>query len=722
MLKRVTTTKITDQTSGEKMQILAGESRLRLGKRLKFYQKIIEADDSFSFLKRRTLFEQMKATKSALLYTKRNLNKTLRSTYFSATTEVKSRLGSNVELDALPTLEDSKEVPTLSPAFDATIIEWTPLKFILVARQLRDKGRATLRHSEGLITKFLFKVAGFYAYSKNWNFDKLSFYHYKLDHNSDYQEVSETLEPLKKDIEGFLEIYKLLKFGQSEAGEKGTLDGFDDIIKETKEDQIKTLYWHYFIYQGIAHFILKYYMVLVTTAKSFTAIRILSQIFEPIISKSIDVKQVFLGSFETDQNKRKLRVLFGAYSKQQAGIPKSRLIQIREGVFESLNYNIDMLEDSYVTFNIVAPLPEKSPWGEFIQRQFVKDNYYFFQGTDVPENYSEELRYFSLLQILSTCIKCQEYNSLARQKVVDRLKDIINLEKDYVIDKIKDIEKRGESRIRAMKRKLIKMNALKQVDSYEMYERDIAATKKEILDQCESIKLQAKQQFTNNQRRLQHIMKEVDLEKDRPIAVPAKFIYQLVKKSILIRDFPQVIIKFIVKNILEQYKEELESLYENIFYIFEPEIQRKVTLIQALKKAGAGQGANLRLSKEDQAKMRQRIMFLRSRINEKMPGIFEIKVILGVDTFPIGNLIRIGINLQSLKLLLSLKASIPNKPPVLLPVDMVKSILILNSVQNPVPQHTVLLEGLETGFRAEKAINRRLLKTLNNNLSTQKTG
>jgi len=110
------------------------------------------------------------------------------------------------------------------------IVQWCPLKFMIPSKVIREKGVATQRHSEGLVGKLLFKVVGFYALPENWNRKKITHYLWKIDDAMAYKDVVPYLEPLKKDLQKFSEVYELFKFGKASLSKDATqdADSFED--------------------------------------------------------------------------------------------------------------------------------------------------------------------------------------------------------------------------------------------------------------------------------------------------------------------------------------------------------------------------------------------------------------------------------------------------------------------------------------------------------------
>ncbi|MBU3918030.1 hypothetical protein KKA14_21080, partial [bacterium] len=327
---------IKHQSASEKIYLLKMIAHQMLGPKWVYYRKIKHAGEGFKLFREKTLMEQMKATQAALKFTSKHAKKTFRNVYKSSVSDIKANTGlRNEDFYELPEFKEGEVFPSLTSNHDEVIITWTPIKFLIPAKIIREKGIATQRHSEGLAAKLFFKVVGYYAASENWDEEKLTFYLRKLDENSTYQEVSAALSPLKEDLQKFTDLNEPFKFGKASLSKDKVSDegGFDDTFGvESFEDELRTLYWYHFIYLGMELFLFRYYLLLITTTESKQAIKYLTQIFEPALLKAIENRTVFLGSFETDRSKKKYRLTYRKYESDKQNEPLTKKIKTKNGV------------------------------------------------------------------------------------------------------------------------------------------------------------------------------------------------------------------------------------------------------------------------------------------------------------------------------------------------------------------------------------------------------
>lgn len=715
----------SEQTIVDKMHVLTGEAYIRLGRRWQLYQKIRKSDEGLAFLKQKSMFEQMKATRSALQYTEKTVKKLLKNQFQASTRDVKKYMGKEVEIPEL--IENEGELPVLTPECDGFMVQWTPLKFLIPSGEIRDKGKATLRHTEGLIAKFFFKVVGYYTIPENWDSEKLALYLKKIDNSSSYKDISDALKPLKDDLSKFNSVYQLFKFGKiSKHESSGNADAFDDMIQETDEESVQTLYWHTFIYRGMELFLFRYYLTLLAACKNVTAMRQLSMMFEPVLSKSIEIRHVFLGTLEIDRQKRKLRQTLEDFTQKQAELPSLRTIKIRQGRFESYNYTLALLEKTAIHFETIDTQNEDSPWAKFVQEQLIdpwknrsEDSFEDISADSDEEDddFVPELDPFKrteaiLLEIMSMLIKSTQFRVEARKKVFARFKEGIQTDKDTALNYIKQLKKLAEKKVRDKQKKIQKFKRLEQTDTVELLENDLEKFKKDAEKQYRTIEHDTKLTLLKNKERMQKLLDSIKQESSVQSGYSSKIILHLMSQLIPDEQYSRKFTKFLIEQVTGDFVEDMVPFYENMFFILEPTTQEKVALIQAVQKSPAGSSLKLKLDDSEKEQFDSTINQLKNKLNAGVPGIFKRKIMLGALNPTIEDLLKANIDNKSLGLMLKLKASEPNKAPSVIPPGVAKSLLMINSIMNPVPTNNLIIEGRENEKQPEKAINTTLLRAI----------
>jgi len=716
--------KIKNQTSGEKMYLLKLTGYQMLGDKWKYYRKIKTAGEGFQLLKKKSHLEQMKATRSALRFTSKSARKAYRSVYQSCLKDIKANTDyKNEDFPELSETENGQDPPSLTSEHDAVIISWTPIKFLLPAKTLREKGKATQRHTEGLIAKLFFKVAAYYATAENWDVEKLTFYLRKLNKDSTYQEVAAALEPLKADLLKFSESFELFRFGKASLSKsshqnEGTFD--DAMSVESIDSQVRTLYWYYFIYQAMALFLFRYYLTLVTAAESTIATGYLTSIFDAALERAIENIIIFMGSLGVDPSKYEFTAPFYEYKKKKMNDPLVKNLKTSKGVFQTYNYHLSLLEKTAVNYTLGNLPGIKSEWGKFIKRHILSIEQKPTSQANQASNSNEESREFdpdtkkhALLQIMSVMIKCDGYKQSASAKIMEQFNGRVVAEKEDVQKRIGGIQKQAQKKFRQLEKKIGKLKRMKQHDSAQVFEGDLSRFQQQLEKKCDTIKQNSYQQLKTQKARLDVLLKEMSQENSLNRGMSAKMILQLIRKIDLAGKFSGAFVQFVADNIQRDYHQALEPFYQNMFDVLEPTTQEKILLIQSIEKWGEKTDINLELSETEREQFQKSISGLKQKIDQSMPGIFKGKLIFLSLFVPLKELLKMCLDNRSLQLMLRLKFTTPKiAKPTNLPNAAVKTLLLMNKFQNPVPRVNLIFEGKENERDPQKAINNTLLKKL----------
>lgn len=492
-MKRTAIRPLSEQSDEEKMVILKIVAHQNLGQKWQYYRKIKDAGKSGKLFKEKSLFKEMKATQSALKFTSKNALRLYNLAYQNCVKEIKSFAITDEVFPELPDESDDSAVKAMIPEQDAVIIAWTPLKFLLTSKQLREKGQASERHTEGLIAKLIFKVAGFYAVPENWNNRKLSFYLDRINKDSSYPEVAQKLEPLKKDLYTFTEEFEQIKFGQAVLAKDttGDADAFDDAMEiDSFEAQVKTLYWHSFIYKAIESFLFRYYLTMVSSTVSIHAIRYLSTIFEPAITHAIDMSVLFDGSFDTEISKKRFRKPFVDLLEKKAAEAPTKNIKTRQGIFEIYNYNLPLLSQHGVPFEINKDFDSSSYWWQFIEKEILGKNRF---------DLDRELSHTSYNKLAQNITAIEQLNkNLAQEKTkctaeLSDLKDEINglkQEINALSTAHKDANPEAEQKQLALKREQIEKQLQEtdnEIKKLREVEKEIVNSEKQLAQERDSL-------------------------------------------------------------------------------------------------------------------------------------------------------------------------------------------------------------------------------------------
>ncbi len=844
MLGKSSIRQLSQQTPEDKVYILKLIAHQKLGAKWVYYRKIKRGDQGFSLFKEKSIMEQMKATRAALRFTTRNARKLYKTVYQDSVKDIKTYTGAKVEFPEAPESGDGEEVLSLNSIHDAIIISWTPIKFLLPVVQLRAKGLATQRHTEGLAAKLFFKVAGFYADPENWDRYKLNLYLRRLTPKSSYQDIVSDLEPLKNDLDKLVEAYEPFKFGKASLSKDVTADSdaFEDAMGvESFDSQLSTLAWYDFIYHGMELFLFRYYLTLVLSTTSETAIRYLTSIFEPILQKAIENRSVFLGSFETDRSKRTFRIPYQKLLEELKKEPLKKNIKTQSGIFETYTYSLGMLDQSTLTCELESVPEVGSQWGRVLKNYILnierpqlfptdqqdskslpkppveseelkeekkqlfeertrivkskkviadkkaeleqkannnsltdaekselegkktelqaeetgleKENQILLekvkafevkqQKTNEEQNESEEeqdprfvdkeailkfeeqlsehpVRAYALINIMNSMINCNQFKRLARYKILERFKERAKNDQELEAKRIEEIRKKAEKKLRDLKKRKGKLERLKQEEALNVLTKDIEKFESGIEERIDIIKKDSKQQLRLQKERLNNLFQEIAKEKTVSLGSTSKMLWKSVHSLEPEGDFYKGFPAFLSQSIQSNYSKELESFYLNIFNIFDLTLQDKLMIKQSLEKSGGDKAVKLLLDEGEEQQLQEDIQKRKNQILSTMPDLFICKIIFQTQMIPVDDLFKLSLENKSLNTLLLLKLASPKTTQnISLKAEIIKALLDLNAMINPLPRNRIMQAGKEKEKNPEKRINATQLSNLIQDLNRQ---
>jgi len=754
---------LSKQSTADKMALLKLVAEIKLGSKWKYFKKIKHSDEGFRLMSETSLMEQMKATQSALRFTSKTARKAFWSTFKASVADVKTKGGVKSGFPELPEVAEGEDVPSLSPALDGFIISWTPIKFLLNAKMIRDKGVATQRHSEGLVAKLMFKVAGYYADPQNWDIDKLCFYLRKLDDQSDFPTIVAALEPLKKDLSKFSDTYDPFKFGKSSLSKDAAqeADTYEDAFgEEPISEQLKTLYLYQFIYEGMEQFLIKYFALLALSVPNKRAIRYLAGIFEPAIHRAIENKNLFLGSFETDRSKKAYSLPYDEYRTERLKDGAKERVETRKCIYESWIYNLPMLDRYGFSYRIPQPLTQDSGWTAFLQSflhgqfapAFVQpkpepepevkpaeeaqpagETAQAAQSTDAtaqeppqpkgPEKPAEdeyqrpeiglEFRWTGMFFVLNQVLLCSDAQKEARSLLLERFKKRVLFDREAAQKRVLELKKQAEKKIREMTRKVSKLRRMKQEESAKVFEADIERFRQQVDQRGKDMIANATSDLAQQKRRLKALFEEIAREKHRKTGVSAGHLIGLAQELDETQGFLSQLIKFLEQEIETEYIKELEPFYTNLFEILNPNIQEKTKLVQALDKSAPDDGIRLELTEEEKAETGKMIEKLKAKITQLRPDIFKAKLLAGEHYVPVEDLLYLSLTNQTWAVLFEMKFASANSPkPSRMENTVARALMALNMVINPVRANDLRIPGRQKVGEPENRINLALLLKL----------
>ena len=701
----------TKQAVEEQPSLLAREARLTaqlnkeaytwLGKRYEWYNKIRTAKKGgFKLFSDASLEEQMEATRSALNLVSKTLNSSLGGAYNSVVDAVTN---SGTAPEGWPgKLEgDRTDPPPLTDEQDAVILAWMPLKFLNLAKPVRDKGKGLDFYSDGLIKKLYFKVIGFYTDPHNWDPTRLGYFLQGLEVDADLPTVQGKMGALRSDAEMLTNSLQMFKFGRvarrPDAGQKNAID---ELFQISDEELLHDLYFQSLLYSGLEHFVFRLYLTLLSATRNQRALRQLSQIFQPLLAKVVELHLRFQTSFATERDKIRLRKEFLEFYKAREAQPPVETITEKGHEVQHINYTHRLIEHHAFTRHHEFGARQVQLWGGYLQKE-------------VLGHLESERGQALLLEILNTLVwdtlAAMEGKVRAAKDLRDFADEQEKLGKLQVAKKKKAIDEEKRNKRKSMG----KFKAQEQMNLVDTIQKELDALEQ----QGQAVVAQMEQAIAK--RREQQIARVEQLElaakadREQNQGKNAAAVYLLMRKLDAERKLRNNLVPYLMRFVGEEHGEGITLFYKNLFAIFSDLAPtEKMMLRSAVAQKIPLEPTELQVSDAELETFRQQVIARKTELGLEHPGILEHRLVLGPVNAKVDDLLRLGLTVPSLRLVLSLPFAAPNKSANTLPSDAVRKLLMLNQLTNPLAEHDIILPNVNASMPVMKRINFNRLQKL----------
>jgi hypothetical protein len=675
-----------------------------LGPRYRYFNKIRNASKGgLDLFGDRNLEELMEATRSALSIVTKTLNAGLVSAHNNVIDAV-ANVGAEPEgWPAKIEMPDRNNPPNVSVAQDALIVGWMPLKFLNLAKAVRDKGKGLDIYAEGLAKKLYFKVVGYYGDPGHWNADRLAFMLGELPPDAPVLDVTNRLSGLKADLDLFASSYQLFKFGRAprtgtDASTKNTLE---DALEVSQEELVRDLYFQHFIIAGLEQFLFRYYLTLLGATSNPRALRALTTMFEPALAKCVENRLQFQASFLTEKEKIRLRTEFQSFAHDLEARPVVEEVEEKGHPVRQINYTTRLLD---LTAYARAPrLSERhaQTWAAYLRAHVIE------RAGGGP---AQPL----LLEILNTLVRTAKLEIDGKLKVAQSLRA-------FALER----EKQEQRQVALMKKKVAeakrkkmtsarKFKVLEQTDMAKTVEEEAVALEQKGLQDVETMEQAiAKRKEALLARAAQYEETGQD-NVWQAAARSAGAVYQIATSLDTEGHFQNEFVTWLLGQIREGADGSAQELYKHLFDVM-PGLHpaQKIILRKALESKLELAPDELVVSEEEQRAYREQIVTRKTELNMAAPGVFDLRLDHGALRATMEQLLAAGITNPSLRLLMQIPMNPPGKSAAKLPPPLVQKLLQLNALINPFPELDLILPNVEETAPPAKRLNfNRLAKAL----------
>ncbi len=673
-----------------------------LGKRYEWYNKIRTAKKGgLKLFADASLEEQMEATRSALNLVSKTLNSSLGTAYNAVIDQVKN--SGQAPEDWPDKLEGDRSDPQpLTNEQDAVILGWMPLKFLNLAKPIRDKGKGLDFYSDGLIKKLYFKVVGYYTDPRNWNPERLGYALIGLDADAPLQEVQGKLGALKTETELLTNSLQMFKFGRAaRRKEAGQQNAIDELFQISDEELLNDLYFQSLLMSGIEHFLFRYYLTLLSATDNTRAQRQLSLIFRPLLAKAVEVHTRFQSSFATEREKSRLRKPFlELYKAREALPPVQTVLDKKKREVRRINYNHKLIESLGYSRHPQLSQRQQALWGKYLQREVVA-------------MLGSERGYHLLIELLTMLVWDTSAAMEGKVRAAKDLRDFADEQEKLGKMQLAQKKKALDEEKRKKSKAIGKFKSQEQMNMVEVLQQELAKLEADGTKGLEQLEQAIAQRRAAQMARVDQLEVAAKEDRERNQGKNAAAVFTLAMQLDANGKLRGNLVAYLAQFIQQHGDEHSQALYRNLFTAM-PGLAptEKMMLRSAVAQQVPLEPEELVVSEEELAAFREQIVNQKSALTAEIPGILEQRLAQGPVKAKVDDLLGMGLTAGSLSLLFNLPFSGQNKAPAKLPGEAVQKLLDINRLSHPLPEHDIILPNVEESAPAMKRVNFNRLQKL----------
>ncbi len=666
-----------------------------LGPHYRWYHEVRNAKrGEFHLFGGENLEEQLLATRSALGSVTAALNAGLVTAFNSVVdTAAKAEHGPG-EWPTKIDMPDRNAPPATSAAEDTLVVAYAPLKFLGLAKTIRDKGKGLPFYSDGLIKKLWFKVIGFYSDAARWQDGRLGHLVASVAADAQLADVQSRLAPLKADVDQLLSTVQVFRFGGARLGPGGGEKNTTEELYNFSDTELATeLYLQSLVLHGLEQFLFRYYVTLLGAATGSRVIRHLTHIFLPLQSRVEETRLQFQTSFATERDKIRLRAGFQAfYKEQEARTGAEGEAPAAEG--EQFPHASHRRVD-HIALARSAKLSEAQAhaWGEALK-------------TYVLDRAEEERGCAFLVEVLNALVNSTRLAAEGRVKVAKQLREFAFNQEKLGLAQIRARKRKVDEQKKVILRRASRFKAEKQPEAAAAYEAQAAKFEQEA-----AVVFANMQQAVDKRRdgllaRVQQMEVQAKEEGETNTGRSAATLYELLARMDSEHKVRGHLLPYLSQLIQEEKDDTYHTLYRFLFGVLtDLTPTEKMTFRKLVASRMKLEDHELHVSEEELKNYEQVVLTHKTELMMETPGLLDYKLVQGTVQLKLEQMLKLGLTGQSLLLLLQLPMHPPNNPAAKLPTPVVRKVLQLNHLMHPLPEHDLTLPNLEPDTPLVKRIN-----------------
>ena len=683
---------LAEETS--RIRALDREAHHWLGPHYRWYHEVRNArKGEFQLFSGENLEEQMIATRSALGVITSSLNAGL-VTAFNSVVDAAGK-GGHVPAGwpAKIDMPDRNNPPGTGAAEDAVIVCYNPIKFLGLAKTIRDKGKGLPFYGDGLIKKLWFKVIGFYCEPAYWEPERLGHLVASVPADAQLGDVQQRLGPLKTDVDQLLGTIQMFRFGGAKLGPGGSEKNSTEELYKFSDNELATeLYLQSLILYGMEQFLFRYYITLLGAAQSGRVIRQIAQIFHPLQARIEETRLQFQASFATERDKMRLRPQFQQFYKDQEARAGSEDQDV-DGEQQRMHFSHRLVDQIALARTAKLNQAQAQAWAETLK-------------TNVLGHIDTERGCAFLIEILNTLVNSTRLSVEGKLKVAKQLRDFAYDQEKIGLAQVKGRRRKVDEQKKLILRRAAKFKTDKQPEAAAAYEAQAAKLEQEAETVFINMQAAIDKRRDGLLARVTQMETQAKEEGETNTGRSAAALYQLLVQIDVDRKVRPRVLPSLVQVINEEKDDTYHTLYRFLFGVLtDLAPTEKMVLRKLVASKMKLEEHELQVSEQELKDYQQIIATRKTELMMETPALMEYKLVSGPVQLKLDQLLSLGLNGPSLVLLLQLPLNPPNKPAAKLPPPIVRKVLMLNQLMNPLPENDVTLPNVEPEAPILKRIN-----------------
>jgi len=310
------------------------------------------------------------------------------------------------------------------------------------------------------------------------------------------------------------------------------------------------------------------------------------------------------------------------------------------------------------------------------------------------------------VEILNTLVNSTRLSVEGKLKVAKQLREFALDQEKVGLAQIASRRRKVDEQKRLILRRAAKFKTDKQPDAAAAYEAQAAKLEADAEGVFANMRQAVDRRRDQLVARVEQMEAQAKEEGESNTGRSAAGVYQILAQLDTEKKVRARLLPYLVQVIQEEKDDTYHTLYRFLFGVLSDLAPtEKMVLRKLVASKMKLDDQELVVTDQELKDYQQIIVTKKTELMHETPSLMDYKLVQGPIQLKLEQLLGLGLNSPSLVLLLQLPLNPPNKPPAKLPGPVVRKVLMLNQLMNPLPEHDVTLPNVEQEAPIAKKIN-----------------